>query len=253
MSNVVHENSEVFRECLSSAIASRSSQVAAKSSRKRNKRRSNTHTTAVPSHDEDLGDASELADFAQYLSEEIFGSLPKDLQELTYHKVQVDIELLEKYNEDITSEELENIISLLPATVTDSLTSYAIVSPPQSDAISFLSPVLVSYTAAVIAPPPPWISTRTSACEICDREHLPLTYHHLIPRAVHAKVMKRGWHEEHVLNSVAWLCRACHSFVHRVASNEELAREYYTVEKICARSDVQKWAQWIGTIRWKKR
>jgi hypothetical protein len=44
--------------------------------------------------------------------------------------------------------------------------------------------------------------------------------------------MKRGWHTEEKLNSVAWLCRACHSFVHRLVGNEELAKNYYTVELI---------------------
>ena len=43
---------------------------------------------------------------------------------------------------------------------------------------------------------------------------------------------KRGWHGEEVLNSVAWLCRACHSFVHGLVGNEELARGFYTVELI---------------------
>lgn len=40
---------------------------------------------------------------------------------------------------------------------------------------------------------------------------------------------KRGWHGEEVLGSVAWLCRACHSFLHGLVGNEELARGFYTV------------------------
>lgn len=35
-----------------------------------------------------------------------------------------------------------------------------------------------------------------------------------------------------MLGSVAWLCRACHSFVHRLAGNEELAKGLYTVDLI---------------------
>ena len=79
---------------------------------------------------------------------------------------------------------------------------------------------------------------------------MPLTYHHLIPREVHKKVLKRGWHEEAVLNSVAWLCRPCHSMVHRMESNEELARRWYTVEKLLEREDVQRWRVWVGRQRW---
>lgn len=52
---------------------------------------------------------------------------------------------------------------------------------------------------------------------------------------------------------MAWLCRACHSFVHRIASNEELARELFSVEALMEREDVVKWAQWVGKVRWKAR
>ena len=49
------------------------------------------------------------------------------------------------------------------------------------------------------------------------------------------------------------LCRACHSFVHRVASAEELAKEFYTVEALVRRDDVQSFAKWVGGVRWKSR
>lgn len=82
---------------------------------------------------------------------------------------------------------------------------------------------------------------------------MPLTFHHLIPRAVHAKVLKRGWHTEDKLEIGAWLCRACHSLVHGVAGHEELAKEWYTVEKLLEREDVMKFGEWVGRVRWKAR
>lgn len=42
-------------------------------------------------------------------------------------------------------------------------------------------------------------------------------------------------------------------FIHSCATNEELARDYYTVEKLLARDDVQKFRGWIGKVRWKAR
>ncbi|EDN09002.1 conserved hypothetical protein [Histoplasma mississippiense (nom. inval.)] len=36
-----------------------------------------------------------------------------------------------------------------------------------------------------------------------------------------------------------------------MASNEELAKEWYTVELILQREDVQNWANWVARIRWK--
>lgn len=74
--------------------------------------------------------------------------------------------------------------------------------------------------------------------------------------------MKRGWHTEDKLNSVAWLCRACHSFVHRLASNEGLARWFYTVdlikeggvdEDVEKRESVEGWVKWVAGVRWKSR
>lgn len=61
---------------------------------------------------------------------------------------------------------------------------------------------------------------------------------------------------------MAWLCRACHSFVHRLASNEELAKKYYTVDLIRdggtegdseKREEVEAFARWVGGVRWKSR
>lgn len=132
----------------------------------------------------------------------------------------------------------------------ESLEAYGLLDS-QADLPRFLVPVLQEYVNAATAAPPVWSTTRASACEICDRDWIPLTYHHLIPKQIHAKASKRGWHEEWRLNSVAWLCRACHSFVHRMASNEELARNYWSVDKLMEREDVVAWANWVGRVRWK--
>lgn len=136
--------------------------------------------------------------------------------------------------------------------MSDSLETYGILMDP-SDLSKLLTPIFQDYVNNVTSPPPVWSATRASACEICDRSWIPLTYHHLVPKQIHAKAIKRGWHEEWRLNSVAWLCRACHSFVHRIASNEELGRDYWSVERLTEREDVQNWAKWVGRVRWKAR
>jgi 5-methylcytosine-specific restriction endonuclease McrA len=146
---------------------------------------------------------------------------------------------------------METLAAPIPVSVAESLSVYGILPESLDLTAAFLRPVLTDYITSATTGPPVWASTRTEACEICERDWIPLSYHHLIPRDVHAKVLKRGWHEEWQLNSVAWLCRACHSFVHRMASNEELAREYYTVERILERDDVLDWARWVGRVRWK--
>ncbi|PUU77013.1 hypothetical protein B9Z19DRAFT_1087181 [Tuber borchii] len=52
-----------------------------------------------------------------------------------------------------------------------------------------------------------------------------------------------------MINSVAWLCRPCHSTVHRCAPNEVLAREYYTVALLLEREDIQRWRAYASKQR----
>ena len=162
-----------------------------------------------------------------------------------------------KYGLPLGTTLLEHLTELVPPSAVDSLSSYGLVAIDLSNLDRFLEPILESYITAAIAPPPEYTpaiaATRPSECEICEREHLPLTYHHLIPRQMHAKAIKRGWHRDWELNKVAWLCRACHSYVHKIATNEELARELYSIEMLMERADVQKWAAWVGKVRWKAR
>ncbi|KZF24725.1 hypothetical protein L228DRAFT_245712 [Xylona heveae TC161] len=153
-------------------------------------------------------------------------------------------------------------------------------------------------------------------CELCDRDWVPLTEHHLVPRSVQQKALKRGWHaavvtgstpnrrgedggsesrywtqngkglggdgssqsrnwtrnekddedededeedeeyynmtEAERVHSTCYICRACHSFVHKVATNEELGKSWYTVRLLLDREDVQRWVGWVGRVRWKK-
>ena len=190
----------------------------------------------------------------QYIATEIFSSFPRDFQNLSYAATQKDSKAAaSKYTEPLPEATLDDLLSILPLSVSDSLQTYAIISDHPSSLPNFLAPIFTQYNTATTAAPPQWSSTRTSACEICERSWIPLTYHHLIPKETHAKVRKRGWHEEWKLNSVAWLCGACHRFVHGCATNEELEREWWSVERLMMREDVQAWARWRGSVRWKKR
>lgn len=90
-------------------------------------------------------------------------------------------------------------------------------------------------------------------CEMCSRQLL-LTFHHLIPKDTHPTYLKKrlpagieGEPTRHFLNSYGTMvCRHCHAYVHRLASNEVLAKEYNTLEKILATPSVQRYVQWAG-------
>ncbi|SPQ24699.1 f7094fab-6c9e-48ed-94bb-b51fef505c2a [Thermothielavioides terrestris] len=139
-----------------------------------------------------------------------------------------------------------------PLTPSSHSTLLALALPSTAE---FLAPVLTAYLTATTTPPPPPRSTRAqaTACELCARAWVPLTYHHLVPRMVHEKAVRRGWHRAGDLQNVAWLCAACHRFVHRFRGHEELAREFYTVERLLAAEEVQRFVGWVGRVRWKKR
>lgn len=169
---------------------------------------------------------------------------------MSYPGIQSDPRAAKRFIDPLPTVVIEQVLATVSPSVAESLEAYSLLDL-QADLPRFLIPVLQEYVNAVTAAPPVWSTTRASACEICDRDWIPLTYHHLIPKQIHAKASKRGWHEEWRLNSVAWLCRACHSFVHRIASNEELARNYWSVDKLMEREDAVAWANWVGRVRWK--
>ncbi|KAF2470298.1 uncharacterized protein BDR25DRAFT_262091, partial [Lindgomyces ingoldianus] len=252
-------NYETFRECLSEPVLRALSAPAEQPKKKRAHRKKGGKSNGegneaeadakVGNEDGDLekdtdsNDAEDLGEFIDYLTSQIFSSLPTPFRTLTHSKYKDSPTLQALYTVPLSISTTTSLLSSLVPPALDSLSSYGLLPSP-SDALdhrNFFVPIYESYISAVTAPPPIWSTTRTTACELCHREWIPLTYHHLIPRSTHARVLKRGWHTEDRLGSVAWLCRACHSFVHRVAGNEELAKQWYTVELLEGREDVKTW------------
>ena len=83
-------------------------------------------------------------------------------------------------------------------------------------------------------------------CELCERENVETTGHHLIPRMRHNKKVKRETTSVE-RNIKSPLCRPCHDQMHALFTEKELEREYNTIEKLKAHPDVQKWLAWIKT------
>lgn len=83
-------------------------------------------------------------------------------------------------------------------------------------------------------------------CELCGRAELPLTRHHLIPQARHNKARtRRSFSREDMKKDIAMLCRPCHSQIHRIFDNHELADYYHTIERLQLHSEVQKFVNWV--------
>ncbi|WP_372369657.1 HNH endonuclease [Candidatus Uabimicrobium sp. HlEnr_7] len=90
------------------------------------------------------------------------------------------------------------------------------------------------------------MTSEMNVCEMCKREALRLTKHHLIPRTRHKnKKNKRNFSRQEVKERLAMLCRNCHSAIHAFLSNKELEYEYNTIEKLLQHPEVSKFVSWL--------
>ncbi|KAK0384451.1 hypothetical protein NLU13_8537 [Sarocladium strictum] len=268
-------NFALFRDCLSATLLKPASAPPSSAPKQRRVRRrrprssaenatSSFSASATEAQSTDVaavggqreGDAEDLADFIEYLASEIFDSFPDALKELDHRSWREDEALQTEYALPLTVSSLASLN--LPIEITDSLRTYSLISPDPtldshlpSSPEAFLIPILTPYITTLTTPPPASYATRPDACEICGRDWIPLSYHHLIPRFVHDKAVKRGWHKKEDLQNVAWLCGACHRFVHQWRSHEDLAREFYTVDLLLEEEEVRRFAAWAGKLRWK--
>lgn len=287
MSTIIPEdekrNYELFRDCLATALLEKISEPQTKP-RRRTKAKPKKKTAISPpfhndqtpkvekyeakildhsnksldSHMEQPKDDTtiqddDLADFTDYIATEIYACVPPELKTIDYHDYIASPTLQTQYSLPLTGADISTHLPSLDPGISDSLSAYGITREEKQGIEEFLAPVLTAFLQALSTPPPPPSSTRADACEICGRDWINLSYHHLIPRFVHAKAVKRGWHREADLQNVAWLCGACHRFVHRFANHEELARRFYTVELLLGSEEVRRWAEWVGRLRWKGR
>ncbi len=77
-----------------------------------------------------------------------------------------------------------------------------------------------------------------SVCALCDRNHLTLTTHHLIPR----QQTKRKKQET---GPTIEICSPCHRQIHAQFTNKELAAEFNSIAKLKANKSMQKFLAWI--------
>lgn len=82
-------------------------------------------------------------------------------------------------------------------------------------------------------------------CELCGRLVERRTRHHLIPRSRHRKKRARRTFTRERMQSVAFLCLACHRQVHKILSEKDLEQDYNTVEALRSQPDIEKFVRWI--------
>ncbi|SHM25018.1 restriction endonuclease [Hymenobacter psychrotolerans] len=75
-------------------------------------------------------------------------------------------------------------------------------------------------------------------CALCEREVQHTSRHHLVPRE------EGGRH-----GPTADLCQPCHSSIHLLLDNKELARDYNSIEALRRAEKLQKYLHWIRRSR----
>ena len=96
-------------------------------------------------------------------------------------------------------------------------------------------------------PPVIRLPEQPDACELCART-MPLTRHHLIPKALHNKpyVQKRFDKVERI-SATLWVCRACHNQIHRLFSEKELALTYNSRDSLLGDERLRTFVEWLAS------
>lgn len=81
-------------------------------------------------------------------------------------------------------------------------------------------------------------------CELCQRKK-PLTFHHLIPRKTHRKPrIRRRFHRDELHSRGLWVCRLCHSQLHRFYTEEHLAETLNTRDRLLEEPEMVRFLAW---------
>lgn len=83
-------------------------------------------------------------------------------------------------------------------------------------------------------------------CALCGQpSHL--TFHHLVPKELHRKRWVRERHSlQSLRNRGIWICRSCHSFLHRQFDERTLGERLDTVEALRAEPAVVRHVAWAS-------
>jgi hypothetical protein len=88
-------------------------------------------------------------------------------------------------------------------------------------------------------------SKPTPRCALCGREK-PLSFHHLIPKAVHHRRRIQRLHSKKEMRTRGIkLCKLCHSGIHDLISEKDLADKFATREALLENEAIAKHVDWV--------
>ncbi|RHZ72557.1 hypothetical protein Glove_242g8 [Diversispora epigaea] len=81
-------------------------------------------------------------------------------------------------------------------------------------------------------------------CSLC-RRHMRLSFHHLIPRMMHKRVVTKGIFTRLECNTRGIkICKTCHRCIHKMIPHAQLALKYNTQEMLLQHEGISKFVQW---------
>ena len=91
------------------------------------------------------------------------------------------------------------------------------------------------------------VNTATSSCALCSRRADIMTRHHLVPRS---RLQRRSREDRKKLKSqetpnITYLCRPCHDQIHTVFTENELDKQYNSLEMVREHPEMVKFINWI--------
>ncbi|AWL12113.1 hypothetical protein HMF8227_01640 [Saliniradius amylolyticus] len=92
------------------------------------------------------------------------------------------------------------------------------------------------------------MNERSTVCALCGRATW-LTFHHLIPKKVHRRKRFRKSCSQQQLNAGIWVCRPCHSAIHRFIDEMSLAKNYASLEALKTHPMLVRHCQWQSKQR----
>lgn len=69
----------------------------------------------------------------------------------------------------------------------------------------------------------------------------------MIPRTRHRNTrIKKLFSREEMTNRVLWVCRPCHSHIHQVLDEKQLALDYNTRDKLLGHPEIYQFVTWLS-------
>jgi hypothetical protein len=80
-------------------------------------------------------------------------------------------------------------------------------------------------------------------CQLCGADEVS-SFHHLIPRTLHANRWFKARYTREELRRGIDVCRTCHSMIHELISEKQLGRQFGTLEALAAHPKLSKYIAW---------